>query len=311
MQLPRLYTIGEIADLIGATFSGEKNFPISGLSEIHMVAPGDLSFVDHPKYYEKAYQSAASVIIINIADTPLNGKAYIFSDDPFRDFNYLTRHFSRFQPSIQPISPTATIGKGSIIQPGVFIGHRVKIGRDCIIHSNVSIYDEVEIGDEVIVHANTVIGADALYFKKRDSGYDKLHSCGNVKIGNRVEIGANCTIDRGVSSVTTIGDGCKLDNLVHIAHDTVIGKNCLFAAQVGVAGCVSIEDDVILWGQVGVQKNVIIGKSAIILGQSGVTKSLEGGKIYFGTPAYEAQKKLRELACIKRLPEIFSNGFPE
>ena len=126
-------------------------------------------------------------------------------------------------------------------------------------------------------------------------------SCGRVIIGNKVEIGASCTIDKGVSGDTIIGEGTKMDNQVHVGHDTVIGKNCLFAAQVGIAGVVTIEDDVILWGQVGVQKDLTIGKGAVVLGQSGIPKSLEGGKTYFGVPAGEAREKYKEIAGIKML----------
>jgi UDP-3-O-[3-hydroxymyristoyl] glucosamine N-acyltransferase len=166
------------------------------------------------------------------------------------------------------------------------------------------LYDHTEIGDNVIIHANTVIGSDAFYFKRRPEGYDKMVSCGRVIIHDDVEIGASCTVDKGVSGDTIIGKGTKIDNQVHIGHDSVIGKNCLFAAQVGIAGVVTIEDDVILWGQVGVQKDLTIGKGAVVLGQSGIPKSLEGGKTYFGSPVQEAREKMRELAFVKQLPGI-------
>jgi UDP-3-O-[3-hydroxymyristoyl] glucosamine N-acyltransferase len=149
-----------------------------------------------------------------------------------------------------------------------------------------------------------VLGADAFYFKRFPEGYEKMLSCGRVVIHDNVEIGANCTIDKGVSGDTVIGRGSKLDNLVHVGHDTVIGKNCLFAGQVGIAGVVKIEDDVILWGQVGVQKDITIGKGAVVLGKSGVPKSLEGNKTYFGSPVQEARQKMRELALVKQLPEV-------
>ncbi|MCX6258308.1 MAG: UDP-3-O-(3-hydroxymyristoyl)glucosamine N-acyltransferase [Bacteroidia bacterium] len=308
MKLPRNYTLKEISLIINAEINGNADFIISGLNEIHKVEPGDLTFVDHPKYYEKALNSDASAVIINKEMAETKGKMLIYSDNPFRDFNKLTACFSTFQPGINMISPSASIGRNTTIQPGTFIGQHVSIGDNCIIHSNVSIYDHVSIGNNVIIHANTVIGSDALYFKRSPEGYEKLLSCGKVIIEDDVEVGANCAIDRGVSGDTVVGRGTKMDNLIHIAHDTVIGKNCLFAAQVGIGGCVTIEDNVILWGQVGVQKNVTIGSGAIVLGQSGVTKSLEGNKTYFGTPAYEAQKKLKELVYMKQLPELFSNG---
>jgi UDP-3-O-[3-hydroxymyristoyl] glucosamine N-acyltransferase len=156
----------------------------------------------------------------------------------------------------------------------------------------------------VIIHANTVIGADAFYFKKRPDGYDKLYSCGRVVIGNNVEIGAACTIDKGVSGDTIIGDGTKIDNQVHLGHGVVVGKHCLLAAQVGVGGKTIIQDEVSLWGQVGVQKDILIEKGAVVLGQSGVTKSLKGNKVYFGTPAAEAKSRYRELTYLRRLPEF-------
>jgi UDP-3-O-[3-hydroxymyristoyl] glucosamine N-acyltransferase len=305
MKLPQVKTLKEIAGLINAEFLGNPNHLVSGINEIHKVETGDLTFVDHPKYYDKALQSAATTILINKKDIACpEGKALIFSDDPFRDYNFLTRNFNYSSPSLNNISPTAEIGEGTIILPGAYIGNHCKIGKGCIIHPNVVVYDHCEIGDNVTVHANTVIGADAFYFKRRPEGYDKMFSCGRVIIGDNVEIGASCTIDKGVSADTIIGKGTKMDNQVHVGHDTVIGQNCLFAAQVGIAGVVTIEDDVILWGQVGVQKDLTIGKGAVVLGQSGVPKSLEGGKVYFGSPTRDAREKMKELALIKSLPSI-------
>jgi UDP-3-O-[3-hydroxymyristoyl] glucosamine N-acyltransferase len=294
----------EVAELINTPVIGDSSLPVTGINEIHKVENGDITFVDHPKYYEKALNSAATIIIINKEVDCPKGKALLISDDPFRDYNFITSKYRPFNKSEDTISESATIGEGTIIQPGTFVGNHVKIGKNCLIHSNVNIYDHTEIGDNVIIHAGTVIGSDAFYFKKRPEGYDKMHSCGRVIIGSKVEIGASCTIDKGVSGDTVIGEGTKMDNQVHIGHDTVIGKNCLFAAQVGIAGVVTIEDDVILWGQVGVQKDLTIGKGAVVLGQSGIPKSLEGNKTYFGSPVREAREKMKEIAMIKNLPQI-------
>ena len=133
------------------------------------------------------------------------------------------------------ISSTAMIGQGTVLQPGVYVGNHAIIGRDCIIHPGVVIYDHCIVGDRVTIHAGTIIGADAFYYKRRPSGYDKMVSCGRVISEDDVEIGASCTINKGVSGDTVIGKGTKFDNMVHIGHDTVIGRNCLFAAQVGLA----------------------------------------------------------------------------
>lgn len=284
---------------------GNGSALVTGINEIHRVEAGDITFVDHPKYYDKALQSAATFVIINQEVVVPDGKGLIYSDDPFRDYVYLTRRFKPFVPSAQSIDPTAVIGSGTVIQPNVCVGFEAVVGKNCLIHSGVVIYDHTVIGDNVIVHANSVLGADAFYFKRRPEGYDKMHSCGRVVIHDHVEIGACCTIDRGVSSDTIIGGGTKLDNHVHVGHDTVIGKNCLFAAHVGIAGCVNIEDNVIFWGQVGCQKDLTVGAGAVVYGQSGISKSLKGGQVYFGSPAKDAREKMKELALINRLPELF------
>jgi UDP-3-O-[3-hydroxymyristoyl] glucosamine N-acyltransferase len=149
---------------------------VLGMNEIHVVESGDIVFVDHPKYYDKALQSDATIILINKKVACPEGKALLISDDPFRDFNKLTLHFKPFQPATAQQSKSAKIGKGTIIQPGAFIGNNVVIGENCLIYSNVIIYDETVIGDNVIIHAGTVLGADAFYYKNRPEGFDKLLS---------------------------------------------------------------------------------------------------------------------------------------
>src|SRR5688572_24084772 len=232
MKLTTPVTVRELAGWLRAESEGPGEIEVTGINEIHKVEPGDLTFVDHPKYFRKALESKASVVLINERQPVPEGKALILSDDPFRDFNRLTRKFYRNEPITRSISESATIGKGTLIEPGVVIGNDVVIGKDCRIHANVVIYNNCHIGNEVIIHANTVIGSDAFYFKKRTEPffYDKLESCGRVLVEDKVEIGAGCTIDRGVSGDTILGEGSKLDNMVHIGHGVVTGKNCLIAA---------------------------------------------------------------------------------
>ncbi len=304
MKFPRTYTLEEIAGITQTEFIGSPEFPVTGINEIHVVQPGDVVFVDHPKYYDKALESAATVILINKKVECPEGKALLISDDPFRDFNRLSVYFRPFQTASGSISATAKIGKNTIIQPNVFIGNHVEIGENCVIHPNVTIYDNCIIGDHVTIHSGTVLGTDAFYYKNRESGFDKLISCGRVVIEDHVDIGSACTIDRGVTGDTTIKEGSKIDNQVQIAHDTVIGKKCLIASQVGIAGCTVIEDEVTLWGQVGIVSGITIGKKAVVLAQSGVSKSLEGGKVYFGSPVGEARDKYKEMALIRKLPEM-------
>jgi UDP-3-O-[3-hydroxymyristoyl] glucosamine N-acyltransferase len=306
MKFPKVYALQEIATIISCEYVGKANFPIYGMNEIHVVEKGDIVFVDHPKYYTKALNSAATVILINKKVDCPEGKALLISEDPFSDFNRLTNHFKPFRSSNSSISTSATVGQGTIVQPNVFIGNNVVIGENCLIHANVAIYDNTIIGNNVVIHSGTVLGADAFYYKKRDAGFDKLLSGGRVVIKDNVDIGALCTIDKGVTGDTTIGEGTKIDNQVHVGHDTIIGKKCLIASQTGIAGCVIIEDEVTIWGQVGTASGVTIGAKAVIMGQTGVTKSVEGGKSYFGTPIEESREKLKQLANIKKIPEILN-----
>lgn len=297
-----------LADFLGAELLGDKNGQATGINEIHKVEQGDLVFVDHPKYYDTCLRSAASYIIINKAVEVPPGKAILIVDQPFEAYLRIVRHFRPFEPALKMISDSASVGKDTYLYPNVFVGHHVTIGSHCVLHPNVTILDHCVIGDNVIIQAGTVIGSDAFYYnskKDRAVWYKKMLSCGRVVIEDDVEIGAGCTIDRGVTGDTIIGRGSKLDNMIHIGHDTVAGKNCLFAAQVGIAGAAEIGNGVILWGQVGVSKTLSIGDNAVVYAQSGVPASLEGGKSYFGSPAEDAMIKKKELVWIKRIPELW------
>ncbi len=302
MKLPRTYSLKEISDLVQCEFVGNAEHPVMGINEIHVVENGDIVFVDHPKYYDKALNSAATTIIINKTVEPPSGKGLIISDNPFKVFNELTLHFSQKQvwkkDAEQKIASTAQIA------PGVIIGDNVEIGEECIIHPNVVIYDNVKLGKRVEIHANTTLGGHAFYYKKEGDAYNKMHSCGSILIEDDVEIGCGCTIDKGVTGATRIGNGTKIDNSVHVGHDTYIGKNCLIAAQVGIAGCVVVDDGATLWGQVGIRSDVRIGKGTVILAQSGITKSLKDNTTYFGSPADESREKLKELAYLRKIPAL-------
>ena len=304
MKFTKPLKLSEVATMIDATFEGDPDFLVSGLNEIHMVEPGDVTFVDHPKYYDKALNSKATTVIINKKVERPEGKALLFHEKPFDAFISLINRFRPFEPATQNISPTATIGEGTIIQPGSFVGNHVKIGKNCLIHSNVSIYDHCIIGDNVVIHANSVLGADAYYFQRRPEGYKKFVSCGNVIIKDNVEIGALCAIDRGVTGDTIIDQGTKMDNHCQVGHDTYIGKNCLIGSHAAIAGVTHIEDDVILWGRVAVNKDLVVGKGAVVLATSAVDKTLEAGGTYFGVPAEDVRKKWRELAALRQLPDL-------
>lgn len=312
MKFDHPHDIQEIANYLGARIVGDSNRQLTGINEIHKVEAGDITFVDYHKYYKKALSSTATAVIIDQEMDCPPDKTLLVSDDPFRDYNKLAKRFRPFDLSAEVtkiqsyhVQNTAQIADNVIIMPGAYIGHHVKIGKGSVIYPNVVINDYVQIGANVIIHANTTIGGDAFYYKfrkdKEPFGYDKMHTIGRVIIEDNVEIGSNCTIDRGVSGITKIGAGTKLDNLVMIAHGVVIGKNCLLASQVGVAGKTIIEDDVILWAQVGVSKSLRLGKGSIVLAKSGVGKDTEPGKIYFGIPAIEARAAWKDIATLRAL----------
>ncbi|MCC7301222.1 MAG: UDP-3-O-(3-hydroxymyristoyl)glucosamine N-acyltransferase [Bacteroidia bacterium] len=305
MKFSRLHTLKEIAELLGAEAVGDPGHPVTGLNEIHCVEEGDVVFVDHPKYYGKALNCAATTVLINAKMQAPAGKALLVVKDPFSAFNRLITHFKPvYPPQKEMIAPSAKVGEDSVIMPGVFLGNGVTIGRGCLIHSGVVIYENCHLGDHVIIHSGTVIGADAFYFKKRESHFEKLISCGRVIIEDDVEIGALCSVDRGVTADTIVGRGTKIDNHVQIGHDTVTGEMCLMASQVGISGVVKVGNRVTIWGQAGVSSDITIADGAVVLAQSGVGMNLEAGKSYFGTPAGDAREKMRELAQVKRIPEI-------
>lgn len=313
MKFDQPHRVTELAECLGARLMGNTALTITGINEIHKVDAGDITFVDYHKYYQKALGSAASAIIVDREMPCPEGKALLVSDDPFRDYNKLAR---RFRPANLPPDSRAFAGKyhvgeqtvianDAVIMPGAYIGNHVCIGSGCYIYPNVVIHDHTVIGDNVIIHANTTIGGDAFYYKHRKEWdpprYEKMHTIGQVVIGDYVEIGSNCTIDRGVSGITRIGAGTKIDNLVMIGHGVVIGRNCLIAAQSGIAGKTVVEDNVIIWAQVGISKGLRIGEGAIVLAQSGVSKDLDGGKIYLGAPAIEARQAWRDIANVRSL----------
>jgi len=280
---------------------GDATLIATGINEIHKVEAGDITFVDVEKYFQKSLNSAASIIILNKRVDCPPGKALLFCEQPFEVYNKIIKSFRPFEPLNQEVSDRAIIHPSAIIEPNVTIAPNVKIGKYTYIQSNVVIHEHTIIGDHVVIHSGSVIGTDAFYFKKKEDGFKKWRSGGRVIIEDRVDIGAACTISKGVSGDTIIGEGSKLDCQVHIGHGVVVGKDCLFAAQVGIGGKTIIEDNVILYGQVGVAQSIRIGAKAVVLAKSGVSKTLAGSKTYFGAPAIEARQYYREMAAVRKL----------
>lgn len=304
MNLPTPIAVTKLADQINAQIIGDKHLVATGINEIHHVRPGDITFVDVKKYFDKALNSKATVILLNEKTDCPEGKVLLLCDDPFTAYNDIVKSYRPFRPLTVNISPEAKIAASTIIEPNVVIGPNVTIGENCYIQANSVITGHVIIGNNVMIESGVVIGTDAFYYKRTETGHIKWRAAGRVIIEDNVDIGSTSTINIGVSSDTIIGEGSKLDSQIQVGHDTVIGKRCIVAAQSAIAGNTIIEDDVVLYGQVGVVQNITIGAKATVLAKALVTKSIEGGKTYFGAPANEYREIYKELAALRKLPAL-------
>ncbi|MBT8219159.1 MAG: UDP-3-O-(3-hydroxymyristoyl)glucosamine N-acyltransferase [Bacteroidia bacterium] len=298
--------ITEIADRYNLQIKGDSSLIATGINEIHKVVPGDITFVDYEKYYGKSLNSAASIIIIDKEVDCPNHKALLICNDPFAVYDDIVRQHRPFRAINGQIHHSAIIDPSTIIECNVIIGPDVTIGTNCHIQAGSVIHEHVVIGNHVIIQSGAILGTDAFYFQKKEGKYKKWRSGGRVILEDHVDIGAGCTINRGVSGDTIIGEGSKLDSQVHIGHGAVVGKNCLIAAQTGIAGKSIIGDNVVLYGQVGISQNLTIGDNAVLLAKSGVSKSLKGDTVYFGYPADEMRRKYRELAALRNLPNFLN-----
>ncbi len=300
MHFDQPISVTEIAGWIGASIIGNEHLVLSGINEIHKVRQGDLTFVDHPKYYDASLRSAASAIIVPAPMPCPEGKALLVVEAPFPAYEAIVNRLRPIEPLVPEDDPEE-IHPSAIIEPGAIIGQHVRIGENCHIQAGAVIRPYSYIGQRVIIQSGAVIGAQAFYFKKWPDHYQPWTGCGRVIIEDDVWIGAGTTIAQGVSGDTVIGRGTKIDCQVMIGHGVVIGKHCILAAQVGIAGKTIIGDWCTLYGQVGIAQNLRIGDRTVIYAQSGVTKDLEGGRAYFGSPAEEARKKFKELVLLKNL----------
>lgn len=304
MKFPTPIPIQSIAKEYGVRLVGNVSLLATGINEIHKVQSGDITFVDHPKYFNKSLNSAASIILINKEVECPEGKALLICDQPFEVYNKLVKKYAPTRYLNTMIDSMANIHPSAIIEPNVVIGPKVKIGAYTYIQSNVVIKGPAIIGSHVNIQPGTVIGAEAFYFKKYIGEYKKWQTGGRVIIEDYVDIGPGCTICRGVSGDTIIGGGSKLDGQVHIGHGAVLGQNCLLAAQVGIGGKTILEDEVICYGQVGIAQSIRIGRGAVIAAKSGVSKSLEGGKTYFGIPAEPIRDHHKRMVSLRQLPDL-------
>lgn len=313
MKFDKPIPIQKIATRLKAEIIGDDSLNALGINEIHNVKVGDITFSDVKKYFEKALNSDATFIILNeMPDAIPEGKIVLIHPKPFDAYDSIVREQRPFNPLSNEVADSAAIHPSVIFEPNVVIGNHVRIGAGSYIQANAVIHDFTVIGKNVNIGAGALIGTDAFYFKRNtvDEGnpdsvgkgmYKKWRSGGRVVIEDNVDIGAGCTINKGVSSDTIIGTGTKIDCQVHIGHDAQIGKHCLIAAQAGISGNTILEDEVVIYGQVGIAQNLRIGKKAIILAKSGVSKDLAGEKTYFGYPAQEVRDAYKELAILRQL----------
>ena len=302
----------DVANIVGGVVDGDKKSTITKLSKIENGDTNSLSFLGNPKYNEYLYSSNASIIIVekNLEAKKKVNATLIRVEDPHIAFSKLLEYFDNQKDKAIGFAKSAEINKESsigndtyigpfsVIESGVnfgektrigssvYIGKNVAIGKNSKIYSNVSIYENSVLGDNCIIHSGTVVGSDGFGFNKDSHGNNlKVIHSGNVHIGDNVEIGSNCTIDRATLGSTTIMNGVKIDNLVHVGHNVQIGKGCLITAQVGIAGSTKLGDNSQMGGQAGVVPHVEIGPNSIIAAKSGVTKSLIGNQMYGGYPA--------------------------
>ena len=305
----------DIATHLSGTLYGDESLEIETISDIHSAQQGDLTFVLEQKYVPLAQTSSASAfitykkldnlsnqIVIKSAKQALSQTILLFQDRILNSYivrNHLISDHANIAKSAT-IDKECSIGAYSVISPHVSIGKHCVIGENVIIHPNVTIYDHTIIGNNVVIHAGSVIGSDGFGYHKQANQWLKIPHLGYVKIDDDVEIGANTCIDRGCIGLTHIMQGCKIDNLVHIAHNTIVGEHTAIAAQVGFTGSTSIGEHVMVGGQAGID-TAKIGSYVIITGKAGVTKNIDSHQMVSGFPAWPHKKELKKEAIVRNL----------
>jgi UDP-3-O-[3-hydroxymyristoyl] glucosamine N-acyltransferase len=302
----------EIARLVGGEFDGAHDPEITGVAPIDRASASELSFVAHPKYVAYLADSEAGAILVTETLIPRGSTTLprIVVGDVHRALATVLTHFHP-APSIgEGVHETAVIGANVRIGAGVRIGAYCVVGDECSIGANtflyphVTLYSHVALGERCIVHSGARIGTDGFGYTFVDGQHQKVPQVGGVIVGNDVEIGANTCIDRGSVGPTEIGNGVKIDNLVHIAHNVRIGDLTIVVAQVGISGSTTIGQGVTLAGQAGLQGHITVGDGAIIGGQAGVLGDVPAGAVYSGYPARPHKEAMRAYAALARLPEL-------
>lgn len=323
------FSIAEINDVLHGEIVGTTSHKITAPEQLEAATETEISFIGNKKYEKFWASSKACLAIVNqdISIEPGENRAFIKVKNADLAMSQVLELFAPptpiFKIDIHPsaiIDETAIIGKGTKIGAGSYIGPYVKIGANVTIYPNVTILDECTIGNDSVIwpgavmrerchignncilHPNCTIGADGFGFRPcPERGLAKIPQIGNVVIGNWVEIGANSSVDRGKFSSTVLGDGCKIDNLVQIGHNSKLGKFCIMAGNSGLAGSVTLGNGVIIGGSASIKDHTSIGDGATVGAGSGVTGDVEAGKVVLGYPAVDARDALKQWAILKRL----------
>lgn len=320
--------LGELASRLGAELRGDADVEVTGVKGIEEAGPGEITFVANPRYASLARTTHAAAIIVE-PGFPQIAAATLRIQNPYLAFSRAVGIFytpPAYPAGIHPtavIDSTATVGEGAHIGPYVVVGPRVRIGPHATLLAHVVLYPGVEAGSHFFAHAHAVvrencvlgdhvtlengviIGADGFGFAKNESGqWEKIPQSGPVRIGSRVDVQANATIDRATVGATEIGDGSKVDNLVQIGHGSRVGQNTLLCAQTGLAGSSVVGNNVILAGQVGIAGHCTVGDGVILTAQSAVSHDVPPGKMISGSPGFDNRTWLRAVAIFQRLPEL-------
>ncbi len=325
----KTFTIQEINSVLNGMIIGDTTRSITAPEQLEMASETEISFIGNKKYEKFWENSKACAAIVNedISIEPGENKAFIKVKNADLAMSQVLEMFTPTPPifshDIHPtavVDATATIGNGTRIGANCYVGPNVILGENVTLYPNVTILDECTVGNGTVIwsgtvvrerclvgnycilHPNCTIGADGFGFRPcPERGLAKIPQIGNVILGNHVEIGANSTVDRGKFSSTVVGDGCKIDNLVQIGHNSRLGRFCIMAGNSGLAGSVTLGNGVIIGGSASIKDHLTLGDGVTIGAGSGVAADVAAGKTMLGYPAVEARTALKQWAILKRM----------
>jgi UDP-3-O-[3-hydroxymyristoyl] glucosamine N-acyltransferase len=322
------FRLAELAAAVGGEVRGDPERRVSRLRPLGSAGASDLSFLTHPRYREQAAASRAGAVLIDPVGAEGLDRDLIVCADPYHALAVLLQRFHPRRARPGAVHPTAIVGDGCEIAPSAWIGPyvvlgdrvrvgdravleaQVVVGSDCsigagaLLHPHAVVYDGTEVGESCVLHAGAVLGSDGFGFAAHEGKQVKVPQLGTVRLGREVEIGANSTVDRATFEATTIGDYTKIDNLVQVGHNVQIGRGCILCGQVGISGSTRLGDGVVFAGQAGAANHLDIGDGVRVAAQTAVLASVEAGQAVGGTPAVPLSEWRRQVAALRRLPEL-------